>query len=86
MRWLMVLPLTRVVRSGDRWLLGQGEQMLPLSPPFARGFQLWRLLAATGGREATIVADWDGDAAEPVGLFVDAGGMRYVGLVARWAA
>jgi hypothetical protein len=86
MRWPMVLPRTRVVCSGDRWLLGQGEQMLPLSPAFARGIQLWRLLAATGGREATIAVEWDGDAAEPVGLFVDAGGTGYVGLVARWAA
>jgi hypothetical protein len=60
--------------------------MLPLSPAFARGIQLWRLLAATGGREAAIVVEWDGEAAEPVGLFVDAGGTRYVGLVARWAA
>lgn len=85
-RWPMVLRRTRVVRSGSRWLLGQGEEMLPLSPAFERGIQLWRLLSATGGGEATIVAEWDGEVAEPVGVFVDAGGTRYVGLVARWAA
>lgn len=85
-RWPMVLPRMRLVRSRDRWLLGQGEEMLPLSPAFARGIQLWRLLAATGGREATIVVEWDGETAEPVGLFVDAGGVKYIGLVARGAA
>ncbi len=85
-RWPMVLPRTRVFRSGERWLLGQGQDLLPLSPAFARGAHLWRLLSATGGREATIVVEWDGEAAEPVGLFVDSQGTRYVGLVTRWAA
>ncbi|MBS0198189.1 MAG: SWIM zinc finger family protein [Planctomycetes bacterium] len=85
-RWPMVLHRTKVFRAGDRWMLGQGEELLPLSPAFERGIHLWRLLSATGGREATIVAEWDGEAAEPVGLFVDAGGTRYVGLVTRWAA
>jgi hypothetical protein len=85
-RWPMVLPRSRVIRSEDRWLLAQGEDMLPLSAAFERGIQLWRLLSATGGRDATIVVEWDGEAAEPVGLFVDVAGTRYVGLVARWAA
>lgn len=84
--WPMVLPRTRVVRSGDRWLLARGEELLPLSPAFARGIHLWRLLSATGGRESTIVAEWDGEEAAPVGLFVNAGGMKYVALGARWAA
>lgn len=84
MRWPMMLPQTKLVRSGDRWLLTQWEEMLPLSPAFERGIQLWRLLSATGGREATIVAEWDGESAAPVGLFVD--DQKYVGLVARWVA
>lgn len=85
-RWPMVLPRTKVFRSNDRWLLGQGQELLPLSPAFERSLQLWRLLSVTGGREATIVAEWDGDEAEPIGVFVDAEGTKYVGLVARWAA
>lgn len=84
--WPMVLPRTRVVRSGDLWLLGHGQEMLPLSPAFARGIHLWRLLSVTGGDEATIVAEWDGDVADPVGVIVHAGGTRFVGFVARWAA
>ncbi len=86
MRWPMVLPGALVVCDGERWLLSQGGQTLPLSTSFARGLQLWRLLAATGGRPATIVAEWDGDAAEPVGVFVDGGDASYINLVARWAA
>jgi hypothetical protein len=85
-RWPMLLPRTRVVRSGVRWLLNQGEELLPLSPTFERGIQLWRLLSATGGREATIVAEWDGDMAEPVGVFLEGEPTRYIGLAARWAA
>jgi hypothetical protein len=85
-RWPMVLPRTRLVRLNDRWLLREGQEMLPLSPAFERGVHLWRLLSATGGREATIVVEWDGETAEPVGLFVDAEGTRYIGLAARWAA
>jgi hypothetical protein len=84
-RWPMVLPRTKVVRSGDRWLLGHGQELLPLSPGFERGIHLWRLLSVTGGREATIVAEWDGEEAEPIGVFVDAEGTKHVGLVARWA-
>lgn len=85
-RWPMVLPRTRVMRSGDRWLLEQREEVLPLAPAFERGIHLWRLLSATGGREATVVVEWDGEVAEPVGLFVESGGTKYVALGARWAA
>jgi hypothetical protein len=85
-RWPMVLARAKVVRSGDRWLLSDGHELLPVSGAFARGIHLWRLLAATGGREATIVVEWDGEEAEPVGLFGGAGGTRYVGLVTRWSA
>ena len=86
MHWPMILSRTMLVHSADRWLLRQGEEMLPLSPAFEKGIQLWRLLSATGGREGTIVAEWDGDAAEPVGVFVDAETTEYVGLGGRWAA
>lgn len=58
---------------------------LPLSPTFERGVHLWRLLSATGGRDATIIVEWDGVAASPVGVFAEAGETRYVGFVARWA-
>ncbi len=85
-RWPMVVPRTRVVRAGDRWLLAHGEELLPLSAAFARGIHIWRLLSATGGGEATIVAEWDGEEATPVGLFVNAGGTAYVAFGARWAA
>ncbi len=86
MRFPLLLPCTTLVRSADRWLLRQGEARLPLSPAFERGMQLWRLLAATGGREGTIIAEWDGEFAEPVGLFVEGDATRFLSLVARWAA
>lgn len=86
LRWPMVLPRSRVVRCGDRWRIGQGEETLPLSPAFERGMQLWRLLSATGGREATIVVEWDGETAEPVGTFIHGMETTYVGLAQRWSA
>jgi hypothetical protein len=86
MRWPLVLPRARVVRAGAQWLIQQGEEVLPLSARFQRGINLWRLLAASGGREVTIAAEWDGESAEPVGVFIDAEGASYVGLVMRWAA
>ncbi len=85
-RWPLVLPHTQLARAGERWVLRQGTDALPLSPAFERGIQLWRLLSATGGREATIIAEWDGETAVPVGLFVSAGGTAYVKLATRWAA
>jgi hypothetical protein len=75
-----------VVRAGAQWLIQQGEEVLPLSARFQRGINLWRLLAASGGREVTIAAEWDGESAEPVGVFIDAEGASFVGLVMRWAA
>jgi hypothetical protein len=86
MRWPLVLPRARVVRAGAQWLIQQGEEVLPLSARFQRGINLWRLLAASGGREVTIAAEWDGESAEPVGVFIDAEGASFVGLVMRWAA
>ena len=85
-KWPMVLNRARIARSGNRWLLGQGEEVLPLSPPFERSIHLWRLLSATGGREATFVVEWDGESAEPVGLFVDDEATRFVRVGARWGA
>lgn len=86
MRWPMVLHGTRLVRAGEHWLLQQGGEALPLSRSFERGMQIWRLLSVTGGRETTIVVEWDGEAAEPVGLFVDDEETTYVSLVMRWVA
>lgn len=86
LQWPMVLPDALVVRAGERWLLKQSDELLPLSPRFERGSQLWRLLSSTGGREATIVTEWDGEAADPVGVFVASGSPMYVNLAKRWAA
>lgn len=85
-RWPLVVRNALVVRSEQGWFLRQGEECVPLSTTFARGSQIWRLLAATGGREATIVAEWDGEAAEPIGVFSGESGSVYVGLATRWAA
>ena len=81
-----MLPATRLARAGDGWLLQQGGETLPLAPAFMRGLQLWRLLAATGGRPATIIAEWDGLSAEPVGVFTAEQAARYIELVTRQAA
>ncbi len=85
-RWPMVLRAARVFRAGDRWLLKQGEEVLPLSRGFERGMQLWRLISVTGGGEATVVVEWDGEEAEPVGLFMHGAVTTFVSLVVRWAA
>jgi hypothetical protein len=86
LRWPLLLPATRLARAGDGWLLQQAGETLPLAPAFMRGLQLWRLLAATGGRPATIIAEWDGLSAEPVGVFTAEQAAKYIELVTRQAA
>lgn len=73
-RWPFVLSDAMAMRMGDGWMLAQGKESIPLSASFEGSMQLWRLLASTGARPATIVAEWDGTHATPIGAFVNDAG------------
>jgi hypothetical protein len=83
-RWPLVMAGARMVREGERWLLvDSGGAGLPLSRGFLAGLQMWRLLSASGGRPLTVMAEWDGESATPLGA-LDAG--VHFDLAPRWAA
>jgi hypothetical protein len=73
-RWPIVLADARLGTHGDRWLLADADgSALPLHPAFADGPARWRMLSASGGRPATVSAEWDGETARPLALWTSAG-------------
>jgi hypothetical protein len=86
-RWPMLLAEVRLVRDGEAWYLVDGENAgLPLHPSCASGLselQLWRMLSASGGRAMTVCAEWDGEAALPLGAVFSG---DYLDVGPRWAA
>ncbi len=81
-RWLMVLDNVRLARSGEAWVLVDAEgAALPLRASVLSGMGLWRLLAASRGRAAMVMAEWDGESALPLSVVCGAG---WVDLAPRW--
>ncbi|MBN8479701.1 MAG: SWIM zinc finger family protein [Burkholderiales bacterium] len=73
-RWPIVLPSARLAPNGTRWLLADAaSDALPLHPSFADSGLLWRMLSASGGRPATVSAEWDGEAARPLAMWTSDG-------------
>ena len=85
-RWPLVLAEVRPVQDGARWfLVDRQDHGLPVRPAFARSLQLWRLISARGGSPATVVVEWDGASALPIGAF-SGSPVEYLDLAPRWAA
>lgn len=83
-RWPLLLRTTRLTRIGDRWFLIDADNAaLPIHPTFIHGTGLWRLLAISGGRPLTILAEWDGSLALPLSA-IDTSALH--DLAPRWAA
>jgi hypothetical protein len=66
-------------------LLDETGAGLPLRPAFAASLNLWKLIAASAGRQVVVAAEWDGEWAEPIGL-IDEASKRFCDLAPRWAA
>jgi hypothetical protein len=83
-RWPLVLRGVRLARDRGQWALVDDEDAgLPLRPAFQAGLPMWRLLSASGGRPVTVLAEWDGETALPLGGL---DGPRYFDLAPRSAA
>ena len=83
-RWPLLRRPTGLTRVADRWcLLDAHNHALPIQPLFAAGPGLWRLLAISGGRPVTILAEWDGIVALPLSA-IDTDGLH--DLAPRWAS
>jgi hypothetical protein len=83
-RWPLLLRAIRPTRIGDRWFLIDADTVaLPIHPTFINGTGLWRLLAISGGRPLTILAEWDGSLALPLSA-IDTSALH--DLAPRWAA
>lgn len=83
-RWPLVIREMRLVPARGQWALADsGGAGLSLRPSFRSSLPMWRLLSASGGRPATVLAEWDGHTALPLG-FIQSG--RHIDLAARWAA
>lgn len=84
MRWPLVLARVRLVQQGERWcLVDSSDAAVPLSPSFSAGLGVWRLLSVSGGAEMTVLAEWDGEHALPLGAL---GASGHLDLSTRWAA
>ena len=66
-RWPMVLADVVPVKAGERWCLTAGRDGVPLDP--AAG-PPWRLVAATGGRPATVAGEWTAAGLRPLSVWV----------------
>jgi hypothetical protein len=85
-RWPLVLSGVRPVREADRWFLVDRENHgLPVRNSFASSLDMWRLVSARAAAPMTVVAEWDGITALPIGAFAESP-HEYVDLAPRWAA
>jgi hypothetical protein len=89
-RWPLVLSGVRPVRevTGEtaRWFLVDRENRgLPLRTSFANSLDMWRLVSARAAAPMTVVVEWDGISARPIGAFADSP-REYLDLASRWAA
>lgn len=84
MRWPLALSRVRTVQDAGRWFLAdESGSVLALKPSFVSSLQHWRLVSASGGRPMSMLVEWDGDSALPLGAF-DASG--YHDVAPRWAS
>ncbi|MBL7254324.1 SWIM zinc finger family protein [Paractinoplanes lichenicola] len=60
--------LAGVVPSGDAWLVDESGAALPLAPGHR---EPWWLLAAAGGRPATVAAEWSPTGLRPLAAWVE---------------
>ncbi|HEX2837795.1 MAG TPA: SWIM zinc finger family protein [Phycisphaerales bacterium] len=85
-RWPLLLEGVRLVKEREEWcLVDRAGDGLPLRGAFTGGINLWRLLSASRGDEATVLVEWDGESAMPVGA-VGGVGDAFLDLAPRWAA
>jgi hypothetical protein len=85
-RWPLVLSGVRPVREGDRWfLVDRGNHGLPVRNSFAGSLDMWRLVSARAAAPMTVVVEWDGITALPIGAFAESP-REFLDLAPRWAA
>ena len=85
-RWPLVLSGVRPVREATRWFLVDRENHgLPVRTSFANSLDMWRLVSARAAAPMTVVVEWDGISALPIGAFAESP-HEYVDLAPRWAA
>jgi len=54
-----------------------------LRPSFTSGLGLWKLLSISGGNPIILLAEWDGEYAQPLSALLPGG---YHDVAPRWAA
>jgi SWIM zinc finger len=85
-RWPLVLDRVRLVAEGAGWfLVDEQNHGMPVRPAFARTLQLWRLVSAGEGSPMTVMTEWDGLSALPIGAFNESSN-EYLDLAPRWFA
>ncbi len=86
-RWPMALAGVRLIQDGGAggpWCLADSDgAALPLRPSFCGGLGLWKLLSVSGGGPMTVLAEWDGEYAQPLSALT---GDAYHDVAPRWAA
>lgn len=85
-RWPLVLSGVRPVQEDDRWfLVDRDHHGLPIRGSFAGSLDMWRLVSARAAAPMTVVVEWDGITALPIGAFAESP-REFVDLAPRWVA
>jgi hypothetical protein len=83
-RWPLLLSDVRMGRDGDAWsIVDSTGAGLPIRGSFTDGPGVWRLLSVSGGAAVTVMAEWDGETALPLGVVR---GTEFTDLAPRWGA
>jgi hypothetical protein len=81
-----VLAGVRPVQEAGRWFLVDRENHgLPVRHSFAESLDMWRLISARAAAPMTVVVEWDGITALPIGAFAESP-HEFVDLASGWAA
>ena len=74
----------RPLREAKRWfLVDRDDRGLPVRHSFASSLDMWRLVSARAATPMTVVAEWDGITALPIGAFAESP-HEFVDLAPRW--
>lgn len=82
-RWPMTVRGVRpgAVGDGPHTLVDRDGKALPILP---RCTEFWRLVAASGGHEVSVMGEWDGEYFLPLGMLLSSG--AFIDLSPRWLA
>lgn len=83
LHWPMMIDRARIQRCNSGWVMSDGRgDVLPVRS-HGGGMSVWKLLSVSGGHDARVFVEWDGESATLVSVMTSDG---LCDLLSRWAA